>query len=130
MNGQEDPLQWPPQHHRAPSDASPGVAHMKTYTAGEDKSRLQQAAKELGLAQARKPRRQVRKQSSHHHLKLPHVVNVLLASSTEDARMRAIYSSHERMSDEDRQIFQYQSLPGWAMDALVEEGEGEEGADN
>ena len=119
-NSHEDPLQWPPAHHRAPSDASPAVAHMKTYTAGEDKSRLQKAAKELGLAQARKPRRQVRKQSSRHHLNLPHVVHVLLATSTEDARMRAVYSSHERMTDEDRRIFQFQSLPGWAMDALIE----------
>lgn len=117
MNGQ-DPLQWP----SAPSsDASPGVAHMKTYTAGEDKSRLQAAAKELGLAQARKPRRQVRKEVSGHHLDLPHVVNVLLASSTEDARMRAIYSSHARMTEEERRMY-HASLPGWMMEPVIEEG--------
>lgn len=125
MNGNKDPLRWPSSAGRASnSDSSPGVAHMKTYTAGEDKSRLQQVAKELGLAEARKPRRQVRKQSSNHHLSLPHMVHVLLAPSTEDARMRAVYSSHQRMTEEDRQIFHYQSLPGWAMDTLIEEEEG------
>ena len=126
-NGHEDPLRWPAPPSAPTSDTSPGMAHMKTYTAGEDTSRLQQAAKELGLAQARKPRRQVRKQSSKHQLTIPHVMNVLLASATEDARMRAIYSSHDGLTEEDRQIFQYQSLPGWAMDTLIEEGEEEPG---
>ena len=122
MNGHQDPLQWqPPPPSKNNTDASPGVAHMKTYTAGEDKSRLQAAAKELGLAQARKPRRQVRKESSEHHLHFPHVVNVLLASSTEDARMRAIYSSHARMTEEERRLY-HASLPGWVMDTVVEEG--------
>jgi solute carrier family 36 (proton-coupled amino acid transporter) len=45
---QQESEQW--SHH-----------HMKTYTAGEDNGRLAQAAKELGLANSRQPRKQVRK---------------------------------------------------------------------
>jgi len=122
MKGHQDPLQWRPSasQNNNNNDASPGMAHMKTYTAGEDKSRLQAAAKELGLAEARKPRRQVRKEQSTHHLNFPHVFHVLLASSTEDARMRAIYSSHARMTEEERRLY-HSSLPGWVMDTVVEE---------
>ena len=108
-----DPLRWPPSVQESPA----GASHMKTYTAGEDKSRLQAAAKELGLAanEARKPRRQVRRERSQKLHHLPHVVNVLLASSTEDARMRAIYSSHARESEQDRMYRQ----SWWTLDASV-----------
>jgi hypothetical protein len=51
--------------------------------AGEDKSRLAAAAKELGLENARKPRRQVRKDPRTAQLHLPHVMHVLVSSSTE-----------------------------------------------
>jgi hypothetical protein len=122
---QEDPLQWRPAGAPVPQDSSPAGTHMKTYTAGEDAGRLKAAAKELGLAQARKPRRQVRKEKRLSALHLPQVLHVLLDSSTEDARMMAIYSSHQRLTDEERRMF-HVSLPGHAMDTLVEEGEDEE----
>ena len=81
---------------------SPLTSHLKTYTAGEDKSRLAAAAKALGLQQARQPRRQVRNNSRrhyHHHRRqysssLLMVPAVLLDTAMEDARIRSIYSSH------------------------------------
>jgi len=38
--------------------------------------------------------------------------------------MRAIYSSHARMTEEERRLY-HASLPGWVMDTLVEAEEGE-----
>lgn len=74
-------------------DYSPAHTHLKTYTAGEDKSRLQQAARELGLRQARQPRRQVRKVHDFHQnpVSIQAFWNALWNSATEDARMRAVY---------------------------------------
>lgn len=102
-------------------DYSPANTHLKTYTAGEDKSRLAAAAKELGLQQARKPRRQVRKKVKRQSLGFlnPQVVNLLLDSSMEDARIRAIYSSHDRVQERD---YLFTSLPDYSMDLIMEEG--------
>lgn len=97
-----DPLASP---DATPSSVSGGSKkHLQTYTAGEDGSRLAAAAKELGLQaqQARQPRPQVRKKRHHRRSSsslLHHPADVwhlLLETSTEDARMRAIYSSHDR----------------------------------
>jgi len=50
---EEDPLQTFEERVELPDHYSPHATHLKTYTAGEDESRLQQAARELGLQQAR-----------------------------------------------------------------------------
>jgi hypothetical protein len=85
---------------------SPAHTHMKTYTAGEDNSRLANAAKELGLSmqQARQPRKQVRKPggstsgSMLNRRAAAVVQHLFLDTSFEDARMRAIYSAHSSSS--------------------------------
>jgi solute carrier family 36 (proton-coupled amino acid transporter) len=83
--------------------------HLKSYTAGEDNSRLAAMAKELGLERQRQPRNQVRR----HRRRRPD--DRLLTSTstflgvsrwvrdptTEDARMRAIYTSHTRVDEDD-----------------------------
>jgi hypothetical protein len=75
---------------------------LKTYTAGEDGSRLAEMAKEFGLQNQRQPRKQVRPETTPTH---PHVVvepatvtarqrvtNIIQDHSIEVARMRAVYS--------------------------------------
>lgn len=84
--------------------------HIQTYTAGEDAGRLQKAAHELGLQQARLPRQQVRNANRRRYPNHPNnknhrqwnvfqnpasVLHLLLETSTEDARMRSIYSTHD-----------------------------------
>lgn len=76
--------------------------HLKTYTAGEDGSRLKEMAKQFGLEHHRKPRKQVRDEAHH---KRQNSMTTLLANtgqrfvhfavtdwSVEAARMRAVYS--------------------------------------
>jgi len=101
--------------------------HMQTYTAGEDGSRLAAAAKELGLQQARQPRRQVRKKKRHHHRRSSlhnpaDVLHLLLETGTEDARMRAIYSAHDDTRDQGARST---SVP-YFMESLREGGEEDE----
>lgn len=127
---------------------SPAHTHLKTYTAGEDNSRLANAAKELGLSmqQARQPRKQVRQRlnrKSSNSSDLLHatqqvVQHLFLDTSTEDARMRAIYSAH---AAERERPFSYEegdeggtgglfrtSLPEYQMTTVLEDGgEGGEG---
>lgn len=79
--------------------------HMKTYTAGEDGSRLAEMAKEFGLQHHRKPRKQVRDEKKGHRRQGSYYANLLGStgqrlvsvlfqdSSVEVARMRAVYSS-------------------------------------
>jgi hypothetical protein len=122
---------------------SPAHTHLKTYTAGEDKSRLANAARELGLSmqQARQPRKQVRQlhaSNRSHHSQLLHntaavVQHLFLDTSLEDARMRAIYSAHAARyyEDEDESdgytgLFRT-SLPEYLMTTVVEEQGGVEG---
>lgn len=71
--------------------------HTKTYTAGEDTSRLAAVAKELGLQQARQPRKQVRKRTPY----LKTWKNLLTDTGTEDARIRSVYTSHQEYDDQD-----------------------------
>jgi len=118
-----------------PTDAySPAHTHIKTYTAGEDGSRLQQAAKELGLAQARQPRKQVRHRTNanpaNQHRLAALLQHLVLDTSTEDARIRAIYSSHEAHEVYDGtaaaaadagHFAPIASLPDYLMDAILEE---------
>ena len=82
---------------------------MKTYTAGEDGSRLAEAAKQFGLEHHRQPRKQVRnKEAKGHHRRAgsftayaadllgstgQRLVQVMFQdSSVEVARMRAVYT--------------------------------------
>jgi proton-coupled amino acid transporter len=138
-----DPLISLPLQNDSPSTGVNSKQHLKTYTAGEDKSRLAAAARELGLAAqlARRPRRQVRNDKGTDHrrrgsLSNPaNVLHLLLETTTEDARMRAIYSSHGSYSvEEDYQLLLHSSMPLEFLDTLDEEGEegqdfgGEEGA--
>jgi hypothetical protein len=73
---------------------STGV-HMKTYTAGEDGSRLAQMAKEFGLAHQRRPRQQVRERvSTPLQTFTGRVIKYGLDPGFADVRMRAVYTSH------------------------------------
>jgi hypothetical protein len=73
---------------------SPGI-HMKTYTAGEDGSRLAQMAKEFGLAHQRQPRQQVRKRvPTPLQTFTGRVIKYGLDPGFADVRMRAVYTSH------------------------------------
>jgi len=90
------------------NDKPQDYSHLKTYTAGEDKSRLAEMAKEFGLQHQRKPRKQVRdpdagkgkglRRGSSFYAEMfgktgKKMIEVLaLDSSLEVARMRAVYS--------------------------------------
>jgi hypothetical protein len=117
-------------------------SHLKTYTAGEDNSRLANAAKELGLSmqQARQPRKQVRqrlpRQLSHNmlHHTAQVVQHLFTDTSLEDARMRAIYSAHAERhflyqeGDEDSPTLFRITEPEYQMATVLEdERGGEEG---
>jgi hypothetical protein len=75
--------------------SSDGI-HMKTYTAGEDGSRLAQMAKEFGLAHQRQPRQQVRKRvPTPLQTFTGQVIKYSLDPGFADVRMRAVYyTSH------------------------------------
>jgi hypothetical protein len=114
---------------------SPAHTHMKTYTAGEDNSRLANAAKELGLSmqQARQPRKQVRQLKAKSSGGLDGMLNhtaavvqhLFLDTSFEDARMRAIYSAHSRYVEEEDDDYTQglfrTSLPEYQMATVLEE---------
>lgn len=96
---EEAPKRGPSEHYGSigsiplpPSNYSPTNTHLKTYTAGEDGSRLQQAAQALGLAQQRNPRKQVRKVHGYdsNPVVLSRIWNTLLDTGTEAARMHAV----------------------------------------
>jgi len=107
-----DPLAPLPTFETATATSTapfPQSQHMKTYTAGEDSSRLAAAARELGLQKHRRPRRQVRKPKSDDpggafgalspfgrklQQQTRHVLSLLLDTAMEDARMFSVYSSH------------------------------------
>lgn len=89
---------------------SPAETHLKTYTAGEDGSRLADMAREFGLEKQRNPRKQVRAKSRRPNLQ-SNVVNLLLDPSFMDIRMRAVWTSHGLLEEEDReQQLYYQTL--------------------
>jgi proton-coupled amino acid transporter len=73
----------------------PPPVHLKTYTAGEDKSRLAAAAKELGLHKARQPRQQVRHRTPGIVGTAAHWQRMMLDTVAEDARIRSVYTSHQ-----------------------------------
>jgi hypothetical protein len=108
LKSEEDPVTNSsyPKGQRA---AVPNDTHLKTYTAGEDGSRLAEMAKQFGLENSRRPRKQVRDENAHRRggsflLSGDLVMNaigptgqkvvnlVLRDSSVEVARMRAVYS--------------------------------------
>lgn len=114
------------------NSSSPQHTHMHTYTAGEDGSRLQQAAKELGLQQARQPRQQVRnmkKKSTASRFSFPAasaaLQHLILDTSMEDARMRAIYSSHADIDNisggGDGALLFRTSLPDYLLQTVLEQ---------
>jgi len=133
----EDLPAFVPTNYDAISSSSRGPptgVHLKTYTAGEDNSRLAAAARELGLQKSREPRRQVREQRADgQNLSLftlqqtRRVLHLLLDSATEDARMLSVYSSHAarlRQYDDEASML-WSSLPELA-ERQGEEGEAEE----
>jgi proton-coupled amino acid transporter len=76
--------------------------HMKTYTAGEDGSRLAQMAKEFGLAHQRQPRQQVRERvPTPLQTFTGQVIKYGLDPGFADVRMRAVYTSQGPLPDDD-----------------------------
>jgi len=75
-------------------------AYMQTYTAGEDASRLKEAARELGLQKARQPRKQVRTRFTSLTWS-----DLLLHQGTEDARIRSIYTPKHPGEEGDGGLF-------------------------
>mmetsp|Transcript_12018 Transcript_12018/g.34441 ORF Transcript_12018/g.34441 Transcript_12018/m.34441 type:complete len:550 (+) Transcript_12018:191-1840(+) len=100
----------------------PSKLHMQTYTAGEDKNRLAEMAKEFGLQKHRQPRRQVRE-----------VVNTPLSSLTEffhlrfldpefaDVRLRSVYTSHYHPDDDQEGKELMGRPPRWQEDTAGED---------
>lgn len=80
---------------------TPTSTHLKTYTAGEDGSRLADLAKEFGLEKQRSPRKQVR--SKTHRNVSKNVVALLFDPSFMDVRMHAVWSSHGLLEEEDQE---------------------------
>lgn len=87
--------------------APPNYSHLKTYTAGEDGSRLAEMAKQFGLENQRTPRKQVRDETKKGHHRQgsfsdyaamltgtgkKFVQLVVTDNSVEVARMRAVYT--------------------------------------
>jgi len=80
---------------------SPAGTHLKTYTAGEDGSRLADMAKEFGLEKQRNPRKQVRAKAKPNIRK--NVLNILYDPSFMDARLRSVWTSHGLLEEEDQE---------------------------
>jgi proton-coupled amino acid transporter len=75
--------------------------HMQTYTAGEDKNRLAEMAKEFGLQHQRQPRRQVRERVSTPLSSLTEFFHErFLHPDFADVRMRAIFTQHDHPDDD------------------------------
>ena len=93
--------------------------HLKTYTAGEDGSRLAEMARELGLKQKRKPRQQIRARVSTPLSSLTgFYYERLLDRSFADVRMRSVFTSHsEKMIDEEGKKLMGR-LPSWREDDI------------
>ena len=89
--------------------------HMKTYTAGEDGSRLAEMAKEFGLARQRQPRNQIRERIP---VPLSSLTDILyervLDPGFADIRMRQVYSAHGSRSGDDMEGERLMGrLPSW-----------------
>lgn len=105
---------------------------MKTYTAGEDQGRLAEMAKEFGLARHRAPRQQVRARTAARGdiRRLGVRFNAMIHDHTvEDARMRAVWSSHQEREDDDElsegRKMQYDRLYSWEEEDFADEEDGE-----
>ncbi|GKY97740.1 hypothetical protein MPSEU_000732200 [Mayamaea pseudoterrestris] len=106
----------------AMEDHNRRTSHLKTYTAGEDDSRLAAAAKELGLEKSRQPRPQVRKTTKSSRKRHQLVLSILLDTGTEDAYMKSIISAHEE--SQDRQA--WSPLPSSVSDRMADLEQGDE----
>ena len=94
--------------------------HLKTYTAGEDGSRLAEMAKEFGLARQRQPRKQVRERVSVTLLSLPKKVAQYMGDpSFQDARMRSIYTSHDQLPDDEEGERLMGRRPSWMVEEVA-----------
>jgi proton-coupled amino acid transporter len=78
------------------ADYSPVATHLKTYTAGEDASRLAASAKEFGLLNMRQPRTQVRERVSRANVQLWYKAAI---HSVEGSRMMSVYSSRAQAEE-------------------------------
>lgn len=100
---------------------SPANTHLKTYTAGEDNSRLADMAKEFGLEKQRNPRKQVRAKAKPNLSK--NVWNIVLDPSFMDVRMRAVWTSHGLLEEQDREQRQFLQDLQASWDQLPEGGD-------
>jgi proton-coupled amino acid transporter len=85
---------------------TPTSTHLKTYTAGEDGSRLADMAKEFGLEKSRTPRRQVRAKTRSAISK--NAFSLLFDPTFMDVRMRAVWTSHGLLEEDEQQQQQQQ----------------------
>ena len=100
-------------------------AYAKTYTAGEDSSRLAEMAKEFGLQRQRKPRNQVRSRNTAPLFPLTDFYyERMLDPSFTDVRMRSIFSAHAQREIDEEGKRLCGRLPSWKEDEV--EGEGED----
>lgn len=93
--------------------------HLKTYTAGEDSSRLAEMAKEFGLARQRQPRNQVRERVPIPLASLTgYMYEKIVDPGFADIRMRAVYSSSyaELPQDDEEGKRLLPRLPSWKED--------------
>jgi hypothetical protein len=109
------------------SDYSPQNTHVKTYTAGEDGSRLAAAARELGLAQQRQPRKQVRNlamdTNSHQSILVARrIVSALFNTRLEEMRMMSV-TSHQDSFVEQREWTSIPHIETGPLDVIEEEAE-------
>ena len=102
--------------------------HLKTYTAGEDGSRLAEMAKQFGLQRQREPRRQVRDPSKKRRSVIEtfprRVLDTILDPTFEDIRMRSVYTSHGALpsSNDDESVLVLERMPSWMSELVYEEG--------
>ena len=100
--------------------------HMQTYTAGEDKNRLAEMAKEFGLQQQRQPRRQVRERISTPLSSLTDFFHVrFLHPEFADVRLRSVFTSHYHPDDDQEGKELMGRPPRWHEDS-TEEGSKED----
>jgi len=103
---------------------SSSTLHMQTYTAGEDNNRLAEMAKEFGLQQHRKPRRQVRERVSAPLSSLTEFFHErFLHHEFANVRLRSVYTSSDLPDDDDEGRELMGRPPRWQEDASKEDAE-------
>ena len=96
--------------------------YMSTYTAGEDDNRLAEMAKEFGLAQHRKSRRQVRERVNTPLSTLTGFFNErLLHHEFADVRLRSVFTSKD-FADDDEEGKELMGRPPRWEDPLRDDG--------